>query len=419
MSQRSKLRFFAGATPTERRAADLFLADLLGRPAAGPRAASSPEALPRRPTGPASAAARREADLFLADLLGLPAARRPAWLPLEHQPPAPAPVPAVQVERVGTCSVLRGGAVVPIWPLPPGTSIAAATPAAGATPAPAFGIVDLLIRPSADPLVVAQAAATPAPAVPIAPAVTSNTMALVRGADGSIRISFAVPTGTAAAFVGTLRLAVRRGVTAPGTATQVDLPIRVAAGVRVADLAMFLVPHASVSRRYCWTKLKVIRQGDPTRAIAGAAVEAKALRDNLTLRSPNRKMALVTDAGGFAALAGRNVIAYPIDWPLIFDVSEPGAVVRGHLVRLRAADIHDNGTPHEPAAVPMTRTPDARLTGRRIMLDAGHGVVSRRSADRRSGSSRTGSASGSPRSCRTFTASPRPTSSTPGPPGSA
>ena len=34
MSQRSKLRFFAGATPTERRAADLFLANLLGRPAA-------------------------------------------------------------------------------------------------------------------------------------------------------------------------------------------------------------------------------------------------------------------------------------------------------------------------------------------------------------------------------------------------
>lgn len=359
-----------------RRDADLFLSDLLG------------EAAPPDTDPPARDRRQRDADLFLADLLGEPrpkaalAVRAPRLLP-SATPLEWLPVEAT-IDQVGEYSLRRGAASVPFWPLAPGTTIATATPAAPAAGL-AFGIVDLIVRVSADPVVVR---ATPAAALAaqIVPASTATTSPLaIEMLDRSIRICFAVtPDAAGADFTGTLRLTLHGGAAAPGTAAAIDLPLRVPSGSRLANLVVFAVPHRSVAQRYAWTKLKVSRQGAPATVLAGVPVTATFLRDNLTFAGPNRQLELVTDAGGFAALGDRNIVAYPIGWPLIFKAREAGSVPRGHLVRLGAADIHDNGSPHQPATLPVTPRASASLAGQRILLDAGHGVVYALAAQRRS-----------------------------------
>jgi N-acetylmuramoyl-L-alanine amidase len=291
----------------------------------------------------------------------------------EHQLGAPA-----TVDGYGSYNVRRGNAAARFWPLVPGTSVAAATAAAPGAPAgapPRIGIVDVVVVPTEDPKILS-AVAVPNLLAHVTAQPTAQSMPLVPDGTGASRICFAVEvSANANHFEGTLRLEIRRGAAAPGTAINVDLPIRVAAGVSVTNLVVFFVVHRNINRRYAWLKLRVLREAPPQTAIVAADIQLSFLRDNLTFQDNNRRMTLRTDASGFGSLGDRDVVAVPIDWPLIFKATAPGFALRGHMVRLAAGDIRNNLTPF--VATPPLRmlASNASLQGRRIMLDAGHGAV--------------------------------------------
>jgi N-acetylmuramoyl-L-alanine amidase len=213
-------------------------------------------------------------------------------------------------------------------------------------------------------------------------------MPLVPDASGTSRICFAVAVpANATHFDGTLRMEITRGTAAPGSIINVDLPIRVAAGTRAANLALFFVVHPGINRRYAWMKIRAVENAQPQPAIVGADVQLNFLRDNVTFRHTNRRITLRTDASGFAALGDRDVVGVPINWPLIFKATAPRFAPRGHMVRLAARDITDNLAPF--IAVPRLQTlemlaSNVNLRGRRFMLDAGHGVVYALARHRRS-----------------------------------
>ena len=139
-----------------------------------------------------------------------------------------------------------------------------------------------MIVPTADARVLTGVAA-PNLLAQVTPQPAAQSMPLLPDASGACRISFAVAVpANAAHFDGTLRMEIRRGAAAPGTVTNVDLPIRVAAGTRVADLVVFFVVHPGMNRRYAWMKLRAVRNAQPQPAIVDADVQLNFLCDNVT-----------------------------------------------------------------------------------------------------------------------------------------
>ena len=82
------------------------------------------------------------------------------------------------------------------------------------------------------------------------------------------------------------------------------------------------------------------------------------LRDNTTagFRKINRSISLQSGADGYIASGSRNVIGLRTEWPVIVNASAAGYVSRGHMLRLKPADIHHNRAPYEPAT-PVRMTP--------------------------------------------------------------
>jgi len=289
-------------------------------------------------------------------------------------------------DKIGEYQVRVGNAAVRFWPLAPGTTAAAATPApatpvtpgAGNTVAvpPAFGVFDVVIALSQDP-VVRTTLAAPALPTAITATPTVNTMPLIADAAGRVNVSFAVPV-TGADFTGTLRLTAKRGTTAPGTNISLDIPIKITAAARAADLFIFFVVHAHPPANYAWVKMQAVDQASPATAVASATGLCKVLRDNLTFSELNRELAVETDTGGFVCQPGttRNVLGLPLGWPLIFNLGKPAFVTRGHLARFAQADVHDNLAPFvSTPPIRMMREANASLATKRVLLDAGHGVV--------------------------------------------
>jgi N-acetylmuramoyl-L-alanine amidase len=299
------------------------------------------------------------------------------------------------VDQFGSYQIRVGTSAINFWPLAPGTTVAAATPTPPSLPvtpgtpntiavAPTFAIFDILIATSGDAVVNTSITAPTLP-TQITATPTTSSGPLIAGTGGTTRISFAVPvTGTS--FTGTLRLTAQRGTTAPGTATTLDLLLQITPGTRLADMFVFFVVHAHPPRSYCWTKLQAVNLGTPTAPVKSATGTWRVLRDNATFRSINRQFSITTDTGGFitpAADTTRNVIGLPINWPLIVNLDASGFITRAHLVKLAQANVSNNTAPFTSTPpVRLIATTSASLATRRIMLDAGHGVVYNHTARR-------------------------------------
>src|SRR2546425_571234 len=280
--------------------------------------------------------------------------------------------------KLGDYSVLSGGAPVNFWPLNPGTTVAQATPQAPIAPAnpntlvqpPRFAIFDVLIQVPDEPVVQATIA-EPALLNNVSGAATINSMPLIQQAGGT-RICFAVSPSSGNNFEGTLKLSAKNG----STTYESKLAIKGAVNSRIDDLVVLFVVHDHVPKTYAWVKMRVVQSGAGAAPIASASVTAKILRDNITFKKINRSISLQTGANGFMAQGTRDVIGLPIDWPILFNASAAGYVSRGHMIRLKAADVHDDLIAFQPAtSLQMTRLQDASLAGKKILLDPGHGVV--------------------------------------------
>lgn len=298
-------------------------------------------------------------------------------------------------DKVGDYSVrAAGGAAVKFWPLTPGSTIVSATPLTPALPVapngpntvtllPTFALFDVLIHRT-DDHIVTSAITAPVLLTQITAKPTVNTMPMMLEADNSSRICFALPSNSGTNFEGTLRLVVHRGSNGSGTATTLDLPIKAAQNTIVNNLFIFFVVHAHPPQTYAWIKLKVVDHSSNTTVLPAAAVELNVLRDNLTFQDINRRISFIAGGDGYIAYGGRNVIGVPINWPLNFKATLANRVNRGHFVKLTAGNIHDNTAAFEPSALPMMRSSSAGLSTKRILLDAGHGVVYALAGARRS-----------------------------------
>jgi N-acetylmuramoyl-L-alanine amidase len=227
----------------------------------------------------------------------------------------------------------------------------------------------------------------------------SEAMPMWEDGSGSLNhrvanISFAVRIPWKQAhFEGSLLLtATHQGGGRPKT---VRLPLRVGAFERAADLFVFFIATASgeepLRQDYCWTKIPTAlwlgathgSAGGPMVPVVGADVDAKILRDNEDngYGRRNRRVRLRTDSAGLAAFqhasGDRNVVAFPIDWPLIFTATFPDHLRRAHLARLASGDVRHNQAPHELSEIHMIPVATARalLPPKRVLIDPGHAVA--------------------------------------------
>lgn len=289
-------------------------------------------------------------------------------------------------DKIGDYELRRGSAVIPFWPLAAGATVASATPAlappiAPGTPStvavpPLFGIFDILIAHSADPVVTTSITAPTLPTT-ITATPTTRSSPLIPNAAGLTRIVFAIPVPAPAVNAScTLRLTMKEGP-APGTTRRLDIPLKITAGGIASDMFIFFVVHRHPPQSYVWTKLKAVDQSAPATAIAAAAGHVKVLRDGLTFSAINREFAHATDAAGFLCMTGttRNVLGLPTGWPFIIDAQKTGFITRGHLLKL-AAQTTDNLAPFlSTPDLRMTPVAGASLAAKKVLLDAGHGVV--------------------------------------------
>ncbi len=297
--------------------------------------------------------------------------------------------------KLGDYSVRAGSGAMKFWPLNPGTTVAQATPPAPIAPVnpnpvvqpPTFAIFDVVIRMSDEP-VTESTIANPTLLAQVSGAATVNSMPLTKEADGTAHICFAVAPSSGTTFEGILRLSAKRNN--PTATVEIDLKLKATTNTLADNLfVLFVVHQHHPPKAYEWAKLKVQEPGATGAAISGANVEAKVLRDNSQFKSVNRKApSLTTTASGYVASGSRDVLGLPTDWPILFNASRAGYVARGHMVRLAKTPVHDNLAPFDAATsgpppagttapVPMIMMPmaQARLAGRKIMLDPGHGVV--------------------------------------------
>jgi hypothetical protein len=293
-------------------------------------------------------------------------------------------------DKVGEYQVRVGTSAINFWPLVPGTTVAAATPSATSAPVaagtpntiatpPSFAIFDVLVIQSADPVVVDALATDPTLGTAITPTPSINSMPLVRAADGTINISFAVPIATAGGtFDGTLRLTAKRGTAASNNTVTTDLRIKAADGSLEANLFVFFVVHRHPPLNFTWVKQLAVDQAAASTGLTGVSGVCKVLRDNQTFSDVNRQFDVETDANGFITPQGftRNLLGLPINWPLIFNVGKTGYIRRGHLLRMASGDVTDNLAPfNSPQAIRLMAEGAASLATKRFMVDAGHGVA--------------------------------------------
>lgn len=300
--------------------------------------------------------------------------------------------------KVGRYHVRQGNADVAFWPVTPEhadlvigvpTVVQVAPvingPAVNTLVAPpAFGIVDVLIEFSMDQLQETQITddvINNKQSIFIQGKPTLKEMELLLLANRLARATFAVLVKPADTFFeGILKLWAK-----PDGAAEVtlELPIKVEKGKRADNLFVFFIVRRQTNVKYCWFQMKTVESngGAP---ISGAMVKAKVLRDQSLYKNINRRCELTSIAGGFAAKEARNILALPIEWPLLFNTEIDNYVPRGHMLRFHNADVHDNLAPFQATDIQLTKNADVNLTHKRIMLDPGHGCVYKLASARRS-----------------------------------
>jgi N-acetylmuramoyl-L-alanine amidase len=309
--------------------------------------------------------------------------------------------------QAGNYSVTSGGKPVKFWPLDPENLDAVVGEfefTAEVLPStrmqadfstlvllPLFGIFDIAIEFSEDlielqtidPFAVSEQYCLSLMGKP-----TVNQMPLIVNWPES-RICFAVPIKLGETeFIGKLRLEAQ--IRDTKYKKRLELPIRVKQSERVDNLFIYFASHKCVhgsvdsmpKPAHCWCKLKTVDAADAS-ALADADVKLKILRDNQAngYDKINRRVQLESNSDGFVSYHGykRDVLGLPLDWPLLVNVEKGGYVPRGHWLKLAASDIKDNFSPVEKPEkrinIPMTGTDHADLSGKKILLDPGHGVV--------------------------------------------
>lgn len=271
---------------------------------------------------------------------------------------------APQVTRVGSYEVRsNAGAALSFWALTTSPVVAAV---------PGHVVFDIVVEISDDP-VRSSAIAAPALAQQIAGAPPNRRADLV--ADGAtgvsarrVRFAFAAAPNDGTRFRGKVRLTLPTSATAN---VVIDLPIAGAGGTRVDDLFVFAVAHREAKQAYGFFRLRIVDAANPTRG-ARAGVVLAVVRGG-TFKGKARQSVLDTDADGFVMRTGRTRIAIPTQWPFLVRAGAMGFVPRAHFVRLEAGS--DNDAPALPPSLPFRRIADVSLANRRVLLDAGHGVV--------------------------------------------
>ena len=258
---------------------------------------------------------------------------------------------------------------------------------------PDYGIFDIVIQFSRDSLtekwVEVRSFREELRREPLSGTGCTNKMYVVIDDERRARIRFAVhlPKGSDK-FKGKLQL---EAETAGGASVKAELKLEMDAkkSKTAANMFVFFVPHKPASGnqlpapQYEWCKLRAVDKGGG--ALEGATVRIKLLRDNVTsgFETINRSTRLLSQTGGFVAYdEERVVLGLPTDWPIIFKSEMAGYVSRGHLFRIQAKETSTNLSPlySDPAKsnrmqIRMTKTADAQLTGKLIVIDPGHGVI--------------------------------------------
>jgi hypothetical protein len=331
------------------------------------------------------------------------------------------------ITKVGAYTVLAGGSAKPFWPLVQYTGVKSAMPPAqvapsaqGASPStntvvapPVFAIFDIVIKMSGDPVVqqvISEADSTDKLLRTVSGTPVETSMPLVLDQDGNIHICFAIPPNkgdltlnqaAAGSFEGTLRLEAKYN---PGAHTvTLELPLKVAKLTAADDMFIFFVVHKKPPKKYCWTKIRAVQASDPAKGVSSQEFRLKLLRDNFQsgYKSINRRVELTTNADGWVSCQilpifslfteGRPVLGLPTDWPLIFNSDENRGrfsslyyLPRGHMIKLKAANIKDNLQPFECHSIRLTKFETVDLSTKSVLLDAGHGVVYAYASNRRS-----------------------------------
>jgi hypothetical protein len=293
---------------------------------------------------------------------------------------------AAQTEtRVGDYEVLVGGSAVAFWPLDPAVDISKAKPAIVAAPVsgsatnsvvvPVVGIFDFLIETTDG--VVTNMVAPPNLLSSPAGKATIKKMPLLRHPNGTIWVRFAVDHSKVPAggfWEGVLQLTGKAMVgTAAPTSSKTQLTLKVARQGIVKDVYVFFVAH-SRPKKNAWVKSAV--QSSAGAKLSGVKVDLKVLRDNGAFSGVNRRVALFGVDGELHGGANRPVLAVPVAWPLIFTLTSSGHVTRAHMINVKDAEAaRDNLSPLDVGPMRLTPTTTAKLTGRKFVLDAGHGVI--------------------------------------------
>jgi N-acetylmuramoyl-L-alanine amidase len=305
-----------------------------------------------------------------------------------------------KVTKVGDYEVVVGGSSVAFWPLVPGTTLTQAMPPLVCAPndptshntafVPVLGIFDVVIRMSDEvkdervdePLLLNQ----------VAGKATLKKVPLVREANGDVPICFAVDqskVAEGASWEGILRLTAPQNVKGTKQNRTIELNLNIKRMSREPRLFVFFPVHKKPKKTYAWIRLKAVDAADGTTPVSGAMVKLKVLRDNFQsgFTDINREVELTTEAGGYLQHGtDRVTIGVPVEWPLILHAEAGGFVPRGHMLRIADAESKkDQGTPFlPPVPLRMTRTANAKLAGKKIMFDPGHGVAYALAKQRRS-----------------------------------
>jgi hypothetical protein len=305
-----------------------------------------------------------------------------------------------QVTGVGEYEIVVGGSSVAFWPLLPGTTLTQAMPPLVCSPndpsshntafVPVFGIFDVVIRMTDE--VKDDQINEPPLFSQVAGKATLKKSPLVRDANGDVPICFAVDQSKVADggfWDGVLRLTAPQNVKGAKQNRIIELKLKLKKLAREARLFVYFPVHKKPKRAYAWIRLKVVDAADGTTPVAGAAVQLKVLRDNFQsgFADINRAVKLTTESGGYLqGGADRVTIGVPVEWPLVLNVEAGGCVPRGHMLRIADAESKKDQTAAFQPAVPvrMTKTANAKLAGKKVMFDPGHGVVYALAKQRRS-----------------------------------
>lgn len=331
------------------------------------------------------------------------------------------------VKKVGVYSIRAGGSAKDFWPLEPYASVGSVLPPAPVAPAaqgatgtsntivvpPVFAIFDIVIIMSADPVhqdLISKADSSDKLVRTISGLPSESSMPLVLDDDGKIHICFAAPPNkgdltsnksAAGSFEGTLHLEAKLD---PGAHTVIlELPLKAAKLTVEDNMFIFFVVHKKPPKTYCWTKIRAVERSDPAKFVTSHDFRLKVMRDNLQngFKDINRRVQLTSNMSGFLSCQilplfglfseGRFVLGLPINWPLIFNSNDDYLrfdstmyMPRGHMIKLKSANIKNNLEPFEPDPIRLTRVVDVTLSANNVMLDAGHGVVYAYTDNRRS-----------------------------------